>query len=1102
MKKIVTLIFLVLLACSKEAEETLETVEEFTLTVNSSAGGSVNNEGGTFSDGTRVTITATPNEGFEFTGWSDSSYGDTNPLTVTITDDTNITATFERIRYKLGVNVSGQGNVTKEVISQAKTEEDYNSGTVVRLNATPESGWLFYRWSGSSTDTTNQIDITLDGTKTVTASFEEQYTDVNDEGNSFRGVGKWKIRKPSSASSKGSMTECDVLDIIFRTNGTFTIVTAISTVTGEYNVESNSAVSLLLGSSTYGTITNLVLTNSFIGFTLQLSTGCSEDNEGDRDQDYDESTDTTAPREDRVIADFEGNEAINIFSFNGGGINIDSNPDPSGINTSQNVARIENIGEPYEGVIIAPQVSLDFSSLENQILELDFYQDTASEIVLLAKLEQFVGAEDNEELAQKDVEVEVTVNQSGWQTVSFDFREYRRNSYPFTDEPVGDLGNYAFLSLFVGFGTSSPGTYYVDNIVGGVDGIEIPDTDGDTVYDLIDQCVEEAGDVNNFGCPPPPIYFENGICKCPNATVGDTAVFGDTTYTVVDNETIRVELANGNVNLCTSLVTQMNGRYVPDSNNTWISLFNDPAFNSDISFWDTSSVTNMTGMFGGAQAFNQYIGNWDTSSVTDFSWMFYDALAFNQDIRNWDTSNATNMAHMFGGSNPQAPLAFNQDIGNWNTSNVTSMRYMFAVSLFNFDLNGWNTSNVVDMQGMFYSNTEFNSEIGNWNISNVTNTEHMFLGASSFNQSISNWDTSSITNMSGMFAGAQAFNQDIGSWNTSSVTNMEDLFDHASVFDQDIGGWDTSNVTNMSSMFRGAALFDQPIGDWDVSNVINMSNMFFNAQQFNGDVSSWDISSVQYIDNMFNGASIFNQDIGVWNTENVVSMSGVFAFNESFNQDIGNWDTSSVTNMESMFFGATSFNQDVGIWNVSSVIDMANMFRGASSFNQDLSGWCVTNITTEPENFTNEDSVLSESNKPVWGTCASSSNKWEGALLSFSKGANVSPNQASNQDRITDNVWITRANNGGQIFNIAAETSANSSSSPAGTEWAQGSFDNLDSLTFTAFRDACPNRKPKNIVGIPMVLHLIEDDVYIEITFTSWSQGRQGGFSYNRTTQD
>ena len=54
-------------------------------------------------------------------------------------------------------------------------------------------------------------------------------------------------------------------------------------------------------------------------------------------------------------------------------------------------------------------------------------------------------------LAQKDVEVEVTVNQSGWQTISFDFRENRRNSYPFTEEPLEDLNNFAFLSFFVGF---------------------------------------------------------------------------------------------------------------------------------------------------------------------------------------------------------------------------------------------------------------------------------------------------------------------------------------------------------------------------------------------------------------------------------------------------------------------------------------------------------------------------------------------------------------------------------------------------------------------------------------------------------------------------
>ena len=49
------------------------------------------------------------------------------------------------------------------------------------------------------------------------------------------------------------------------------------------------------------------------------------------------------------------------------------------------------------------------------------------------------------------------------------------------------------------------------------------------------------------------IYFENGTCKCPNATAGDTADINGVTYTVVNDYSIAGEIANGNVNLCTTL---------------------------------------------------------------------------------------------------------------------------------------------------------------------------------------------------------------------------------------------------------------------------------------------------------------------------------------------------------------------------------------------------------------------------------------------------------------------------------------------------------------------------------------------------------------------
>jgi len=156
------------------------------------------------------------------------------------------------------------------------------------------------------------------------------------------------------------------------------------------------------------------------------------------------------------------------------------------------------------------------------------------------------------------------------------------------------------------------------------------------------------------------IYFENGTCKCPNATVGDTTVINGTTYTAVNNSTIAGQIAAGNANLCTTLVTEMN------------ILFNNSSFNSDISFWDTSNVVFMQSMFYGA-TFNQDIGNWDTSSVTYMDAMFYDATAFNQDIGNWNTSSVTYMSYMFPGA-----TAFNQDLTGWCVTNITSEPDGFA----------------------------------------------------------------------------------------------------------------------------------------------------------------------------------------------------------------------------------------------------------------------------------------------------------------------------------------------------------------------------------------------------------------------------------------
>ena len=116
----------------------------------------------------------------------------------------------------------------------------------------------------------------------------------------------------------------------------------------------------------------------------------------------------------------------------------------------------------------------------------------------------------------------------------------------------------------------------------------------------------------------------------------------------------------------------------------------------------------------------------------------------------------------------------------------------------------------------------------------------------------------------------------------------------------------------------------------------------------------------------------------------------------------------------------------------------------------------------------------------------------------------------ANQDRITSNVWITRQNQW-SIFNIVQGDISTftdcSLGQPNDTEWAFGTIaDGIQNLTFGTFLGSdfinCNfGSNGTNLVGQDAVLHLITDDIYIDIKFLSWSSGGSGGgFSYERST--
>ncbi len=132
---------------------------------------------------------------------------------------------------------------------------------------------------------------------------------------------------------------------------------------------------------------------------------------------------------------------------------------------------------------------------------------------------------------------------------------------------------------------------------------------------------------------------------------------------------------------------------------------------------------------------------------------------------------------------------------------------------------------------------------------------------------------------------------------------------------------------------------------------------------------------------------------------------------------------------------------------------------------------------------------------------------WSGPSLSFAKPSGADFTLPQNQDLLTPGVVITRANTQG-IFNIALEA-AFSATAPAGTEWATDLHNpgqainaaNFAALSFTTWTLAYNSSPVTNAVGRDAVVHLVNEDLYLDLRFTSFQGGVSGGaFSYLRST--
>ena len=128
-----------------------------------------------YDSGTTVKLTAQAAAEWVFVGWTGAIESTEESVQIVIGEPKEVTATFEKKKYPLTVNIEGEGEVIEEIIEADRTT-DYDSGTTVKLTAEPADEWLFAGWSGDIGDidpTKNPIQLNINNTKSINAVFQK-----------------------------------------------------------------------------------------------------------------------------------------------------------------------------------------------------------------------------------------------------------------------------------------------------------------------------------------------------------------------------------------------------------------------------------------------------------------------------------------------------------------------------------------------------------------------------------------------------------------------------------------------------------------------------------------------------------------------------------------------------------------------------------------------------------------------------------------------------------------------------------------------------------------------------------------------------------------
>lgn len=147
-------------------------VNTYTLAISTNGQGTVSGAG-TYNEGTVVSVTATPDPGWQFDGWSGDASGTANPLSITMDENKSVTANFSEVTgtvttITIQENEDGFCSVDGSVDDDnsgftgdgfANTDNENDNGITWSVNV-PSTGTYTLVWriaNGSSTNRTAEV---------------------------------------------------------------------------------------------------------------------------------------------------------------------------------------------------------------------------------------------------------------------------------------------------------------------------------------------------------------------------------------------------------------------------------------------------------------------------------------------------------------------------------------------------------------------------------------------------------------------------------------------------------------------------------------------------------------------------------------------------------------------------------------------------------------------------------------------------------------------------------------------------------------------------------------------------------------------------------